>query len=339
MKILVVQTAFIGDAVLTLPMVQVLHKNYPDSTIDLLAIPRTAELFLNHPDVHKIISYDKRKSDRGVFGLIRMSQKICENRYDIAIIPHRSFRSAFLIRLAGIPRRIGFDISGGSFSMTETVRYDKQIHEIERNLSLLKNLGIEISSRVLPELYPSTEDKKNVDELLSGKNIKSSDRLIAIAPGSVWATKRWLPERYAELIRLLSNDGFVPVLIGGKEDRILCESIAKESDARTLVLAGDLSLLQSAEVLRRALVLVTNDTAPMHLAVAMRIPVVTIFGPTAPSFGFAPYGENDVVVETLGLSCRPCRIHGSKRCPVKTFDCMKRIEVKRVFEEVVKRIK
>ena len=127
------------------------------------------------------------------------------------------------------------------------------------------------------------------------------------------------------------------VLIGGREDEALCNRIAVESKAvEVYVTAGKFTLLQSAELLRRCKVLVSNDSAPMHLAVAMRTPVIALFGATVPSFGFAPYGEKDIVVQTEGLPCRPCSIHGGDKCPIGTFDCMVRISAEMVFEKVVR---
>jgi heptosyltransferase-2 len=158
---------------------------------------------------------------------------------------------------------------------------------------------------------------------------------VAVAPGSVWNTKRWPADRFADLVRRLNAARLPVVLVGGKDDVPLCDEIARAAGhPAVLNVAGRLSLLQSAELIRRCRLVVSNDSAPMHLAVAMRVPVVAIFGATVPSFGFSPAGPRDVVVETGGLSCRPCGIHGGKRCPVGTFECMLAIDTARVFDRV-----
>ncbi len=336
-SIVVIQTAFIGDAVLTLPMIQRLKKRYPESSIDVVAIPRTAEIFGSHPAIRNVVIYDKRHTERGVRGILGMVRKLATSSYDVALIPHRSFRSAIIAALARIPVRVGFDTNAGAFLMTHIVPYRSDIHEIERDETLLREIGIPVAGRELPSLNPGADDEAFVGKILDEAGISSGTPLMAIAPGSVWATKRWLPDRYAGLIRMLHERGFVSALVGGKEDETLCTRIAAESGCPSLVAAGRLTLLQSAALLRRVKVLVTNDTAPMHLAVAVGTPVVAIFGATVPAFGFSPYGDSDTVVETSGLPCRPCSIHGGHNCPIKTFVCMKGISIQTVLDEVLKR--
>lgn len=337
-SIVVIQTAFIGDAVLTLPMIQRLRQTYPDAPVDVVVIPGTAPLFQSHNAVRNVIVYDKRGSDRGPRGILRIVRALLSHEYEAALIPHRSFRSALIPALARIPRRIGFDKSSGAFLMTHVIPYRRDIHEIERNLSLLRELAVPPGGKELPSLYPSSGDREYVSHMLGEAGIPAGTPFIAVAPGSVWATKRWLPERYTQLLKMLSKKGIASVLVGGKEDESLCREIISGVAGPPLVAAGRLTLLQSAALLQRARVLVTNDTAPMHLAVAMRTPVVAIFGATIPAFGFAPYGYSDTIVETAGLPCRPCGIHGGKRCPIKTFDCMVMISEERVFNEVLRKL-
>ncbi len=341
-NILVIQTAFLGDVVLTTPLVQIAKRNFGLAKIDFAATPETAGVLRNHPAINEIIVFDKRGKHSGVFGLLRMAKALKERKYDVALVPHRSMRSALLVRLAGIPRRVGFNRSTGRFLLTDVVRYEQNIHEVERNLSLLKALHASSKDTELPALYPSREDVSAVETFFRESKILEPASLIGVAPGTVWNTKRWLKERYVELVQRLVEGHLSVALIGGKEDESLCDEIVRLStlgrtrqrqDGQVVNAAGTLSLLQSAELLRRCRLLVCNDSAPMHLAVAMRTPVVAIFGATVPQFGFAPYGKDDVVVETSGLTCRPCSIHGGGKCPIKTFVCMKEITVDRVYEK------
>ena len=334
-KILVIQTAFLGDAILTLPLVQILKKHFPDSTLDIVVTPHAAGLFENHPAITRIVRYDKRGSDKGIRGFNLLKRALREQHYDLAIIPHRSIRSALLARFAHIPERVGFNSSGGKFLMTKLVRYRKDLHEIERNLSLLQGIGLENSGHILPTLYPSEKDKIAVSAFLVNVGDGAGKNLVAIAPGTIWNTKRWPKERFAEVARQLVRDRCVVALIGSSADRPLCEEIASMAGGEgVLNSAGSLTLLQSAELVPRCKVIISNDSAPMHMAVAVRTPVVAIFGATVPAFGFSPYGERDTVVETLDLSCRPCSIHGGERCPIKTFDCMLRIDSLQVLQKV-----
>ena len=334
-RILVIQTAFIGDVILTLPLVQVLKRNFEDAEIDVVATPGAAGLFTNHPAITRVIPYDKRGVDSGIGGFLRLRQRISGTAYELAIVPHRSVRSAFLAFTSGIKRRIGFNNSAGRLLFTDIVRYRTEKHEIERNLSLLDALSVGGSNRELPSLYPGDDDKRTIDRLLKDSDLNQSRQLVSIAPGTIWNTKRWLKERFAEVARQLAKEGHSLVLIGSEADRALCDEIRKlANDRHILNTAGSLTLLQSAELIRRSTVIISNDSAPMHIGVAVRTPVVAIFGATVPSFGFSPYGDRDVVVETLGLSCRPCSIHGGHVCPIKIFVCMRDIEVDRVLATV-----
>jgi heptosyltransferase-2 len=335
-RILIVQTAFLGDVVLTLPLVQVVRQFFAFSKIDLVVVPRAADLLRTHPDIHQVIEYDKYGTERGLRGFLALVRRIRSVSYDLALVPHRSLRSALLVSLAGIPLRIGFDRSAGRWMFSKTVRYRPDLHEIERNLSLLEAIGIEYHSRELPRVFPSTEDIQRIEKLLFDLEVPNPQQMIALAPGTIWQTKRWLKERYAALANTLAQDRFEVVLIGGEDDRVLCSEIQQLSgSSRVYNTAGMLTTRQSAELIRRCRLLVSNDSAPMHLAVAVGTPVVAIFGATVPAFGFAPYGKHDLVVETLGLPCRPCSIHGGDRCPIRTFECMKAISHERVYRKVM----
>jgi heptosyltransferase-2 len=335
-NILVIQTAFIGDAILTLPLVRGLKEYFPHANIDILVTPRAQDLFKDHPDIHEAIPFDKRGRDKGFAGLRKMVRMLRGRRYDLAFVPHRSLRSALASWLARIPLRIGFDRSAGRFLFTKSVRYGKDLHEIDRNLTLLEGIGIKDHPRTLPRLYPSGEDAKVVDKLLFELEIGNVQRLIALAPGTVWNTKRWLKERFASLAVNLDGEGYEILLVGGMEDRELCSEVCALSGSMKIHnTAGKLSLLQSAELIRRCKLLVANDSAPLHLAVGVGTPVVAVFGATVPAFGFAPMGRFDSVVEIRNLRCRPCSSHGGDRCPIKTFECMTGITHERVFARVM----
>ena len=322
-NILVIQTAFIGDAILTLPLLQVLRQYYTQSTIDVVVIPRTAEIFANHPAISHIFQFDKRGKDKGAKGVWRIWKKLAPQKYDLIIVPHRSLRSACIMWLLKPGMSIGFDRCTGHWLFKKNVRYNPSVHEIERNLTLLQPLGISPAAGELPRLYPSDQDVRMIDMVVHANGLNKFSALIAIAPGTVWNTKRWPSDRFAAVCRQIESEHCAVVLLGGTEDEVLCKQVQEMSQAKNcFMFAGKLSLLQSAELLRRCQVLISNDSAPMHLAVAMGIPVIAIFGATVPEFGFAPRGTHDIVLETKGLSCRPCSIHGGDVCPIKTFDCM-----------------
>ncbi len=322
-KILIIQTAFIGDAILTLPIIQVPKQNYAQSSIDVIVVPRTAEVFANHPAISNIIQYDKRGSDKGIKGLWRLRTKLKSLNYDLVIVPHRSLRSALLTWLLKPTMSIGFDRSAGRWLFKKIVRYNSSAHEIERNLSLLSPLKLPHVAIELPQLYPSNQDVKIIDSIMNEYGLNRYKNILAVAPGTIWNTKRWPADRFAAVCEQIAFENIAIVLVGGREDEILCEEVREIAHIKNVFsVAGKLSLLQSAELIRRCKVLISNDSAPMHLAVAIGTPVVAIFGATVPEFGFAPRGPRDVVIEKKGLKCRPCSIHGGDVCPIKTFECM-----------------
>ncbi|RIK55854.1 lipopolysaccharide heptosyltransferase II [candidate division KSB1 bacterium] len=274
--------------------------------------------------------FDKRGQQRGANALWRFAKALRAENYDLAIVPHRSLRSALLVWLARIPRRVGFDRSAGAFLFTQRVRYQEK-HEVERNLDLLRPFG-EIPEKLKPRVDWDEADAARATELT--KNVDSKRIWCALAPGSVWATKRWPADRFAELANALIAEVNANVfLIGGQSDAELCREIQQSVGENCFNLAGMLSLRQSAALLDRCAILISNDSAPTHLGVATNCKVLTIFGPTVPRFGFAPYGEGHGVIEH-DLPCRPCSAHGSKECPIGTHACMLEITVEEVFTRV-----
>ena len=194
-RVLIIQTAFLGDAILTLPLVQVLKQKNPGWQIDFLCIPATSILFKHNPLINKLIVYNKRGGD----SFTRIKKEV-KNNYDIVISPHRSSRSSLIAYFSKSQKRITFDKSSLSFLYTDKVKYITEVHEIQRNLSLLSPLGIKEDNIVKPELYLSSEEENKINELFAAEKITDTDDLIALAPGSVWFTKRYPKEKFSEVL-------------------------------------------------------------------------------------------------------------------------------------------
>lgn len=333
-RILIIQTAFLGDVILCTPLIRAARELFPNSFISFLLIPETRNVLENNPHLNEILVYDKRGEEKGLKNFVKQVRRIKKKEFDLAIIPHRHIRSALLAYLAKIPQRIGFDKSAGSFFFTRKVRYQDNLHEVGRNLCLLNDFSHDLSNKT-PELFPSSEDFSYASQLLYDAGIKDDDKMVGIAPGSVWATKRWLPERFAQVSDLLIKEaGSKVVFLGSKQDEKLCLEIANLMEEEPVILAGKANILQSAAVISKCKVILSNDSAPVHIASAMKKPVVAIFGSTVPEFGFAPYGEGNIVIEKK-IECRPCGIHGKNKCPKKHFKCMTEITTQEVFEALL----
>ena len=332
-RVLVVQTAFLGDLILTLPLIQAAKDALPESQVWVLVIPATAEILTGHPAVDGFMIYDKRGRDRGFLGLWRMARRLRNGRFGLALIPHRSLRSALLIAMAGIPQRVGFGSSGGFFTFSRKVSRCRDVHEVERNLDLLRALNYQFQPEP-PRVYPGDEHRRQAEDFLAGHHIHPGQALVGVAPGSVWPTKRWLPEGFARVIRKLQEKrGVRVVLLGGAADRDLCHQIARSAGGDVPIAAGELSLLPAAALMENCRLVLSNDSAAAHLAAAAGRPVVAIFGPTVPQFGFAPFGKDHLIVQKE-LDCRPCGIHGGNRCRRRTFACMREISPRQVLQAI-----
>lgn len=319
--VLVLQTSFIGDMVLTTPLIEHLAAAAP---VDVLAIPSTAPLLANNPSVREVIVYDKRGHDSGTAGFIRLARAVGDRNYVRAYFAQGSLRSGALGVAARIPERIGFGTSAGRRFYTRRVPYDEGIHHARRLLSLATDAT---GLSVRPRVFPGAAEQRAVNELLSAAGY-AGETLVALAPGSIWGTKRW--PSYAELAMRLPARVLV---IGGKEDaRIATDIVSRAPSA--IDATGKLSLLGSAEAIARCAAIVTNDSAPQHLASAMGTPTVSIFGPTVPEFGFGPLAPRRDVIGHDGLSCRPCDRHGPQRCPLGHWRCMREIEASIVADAV-----
>ena len=330
MKVLVIQTAFVGDVVLSTPLFEAARKLLGADYIGAVVRPETSDLLCNSPYVDEIIAYDKTKEQKGLLDLLRLGQRLRKSSYDIALIPHRSFRSALLGYLANIPIRVGFDQNTGRFLLTDRIPY-RAIHEVDRNLSLLAFSSLDTTG-IQPRLYPDDQDRKKAEALAQEFGLTSTEKICGISPCSVWATKRWLPKRYSEVIRRFTEEfGCRTVLFGSANDRSLCDDIAAMSGVDPLNSAGKLSLLQSAALADRCNAFVSNDTGMGHIAAAMNTPVVAIFGPTVPAMGFTPHGIGHRIVET-NMDCRPCSSHGGEQCPINPHDCMRSVTVDQVMD-------
>jgi heptosyltransferase II len=332
-KVLIIQTAFIGDVILTLPMAQVLKREVTDAKVDFMCIPTTAELLNGNPYINEVIVYNKRKG--GFRGLWQIAREVKVRDYDVIISPHRSYRSSLIVYMSGCEKTISFDKSDMSSLYKTTVPYVADIHEIQRDLRLLEPLGIKEGNIIRPELFPSNADKSKIDNLLAETG-QADKGFVCIAPGSVWFTKRYPKEKLLNLLNILAERNISVFLIGGKNDTDLGDYLYENSGKGNVFnTIGKLSLLESAELIRRANLLVTNDSAPLHIGNAMGTDVIAIYGATIPGFGFYPYRKNDVIFETNGLPCRPCSIHGGDKCPIGTFICMHNIREEDVANKVV----
>ena len=306
MRILIIHTAFIGDIVLSTPLIQKIRDIYPESEIDYLTLPGNKSIISNNPNLRDIILYDKKGADKGIKGFFRILKIVKNNKYDLAIIPHRFIRSIMLAKMAGIKKLVGFDVATGSFLLTDVRHYDMKKHEVERLLDLVDYNG----ERVPLGIYPSEEDYKKINEILNGRQYRN---LITVAPGSQRPEKIWPMEKYDELIkRLTENKENLIAITGGKAEKSL------KSD-----------------------IVISNDSAPIHIGSAFEKPfVIGIFGPGKRGLGFFPWTEKSNVIEDNefyenSITAIPEKQHAYSK---EYYKGIPGITVDRVYGEVVKRL-
>lgn len=285
--------------------------------------PGSAPLLANNPAIRRVIVWDKRGRDHGARGLRRMAEVVrAPDRHAIAYCVQGSWRSAALAVLAGYRSRAGFDTSAGRWLYTQRVRHRADWHHARRLLSLAGR-EVDAGTSPRPRLYPANAERLAVDDVLR-KGPNDDRPLVALAPGSIWGTKRWpyFPALAAQLI-----ERYRVTVIGSADDAGLAQEIRAATSDRVVDATGRLPLLASAELIGRCALLVTNDSAPQHLASAMGTPTLTVFGPTVPSFGFGPLAPRAAVVEHPTLPCRPCHPHGPSTCPLGHWRCMRELDV------------
>jgi heptosyltransferase-2 len=317
-KILLIQTAFIGDVILATPVIEALRKHRSDVVLDVLVRKGNEGLLGNNPGINKILIWDKKTDKYSNFR--KVIKEVRSNKYDIVINLQRFASTGIITALSKAKKTIGYDKNPFSFLFTE--RYPHIIdtagskHEVDRNLSLLKNIIGEVRER--PAMYPSkTEDSKTLP-------YKSSP-YICMAPSSVWFTKQLPFEQWVKLIKKkVSEDPARNIyLLGAKgEAEYINSIIAAAGSERAINLAGQFSFLDTASLMRDAQMNYVNDSAPLHIASAMNANVTAFFCSTVPAFGFGPLSDHSTILQSPEpLSCRPCGLHGHRECPKGHFRC------------------
>lgn len=343
-KIAVWNTAFLGDAVLTLPLLQSLKKAWPESEIDYYVRGGLRPLFSANPVISNVYEFNKQAEQRSLGALMAFGERIAKRGYELWISPHPSLRSAWLARKSGAHTRIGYGKPCyNRFFYTSLVdRCFPELHEIDRLLRLLKPLGLSEMS-TWPELVlPPAFIERSKDFFAALGRVP----VLGLHPGSVWGTKRWPAAYFSRLGQLALDRGAHVLVFGGPGEEEMAsdvlvgisDMVSRSAQERVHNMAGKLSLPELAACISGLDCYVGNDSGPMHLAWCQRVPVVALFGPTTPSLGFAPLGKDAIVMELEGLPCRPCSLHGPETCPLKHHRCMNDLLPELVWPEVEKRL-
>jgi heptosyltransferase-2 len=332
-RILIIQTAFLGDVVLITPLIRATRGLFPEAVIDVLVIPETAPVLANNPHIRHILTFDKKGNKALAF--MRTLGAIRSNRYDLAISPHSSLTTAYLMRLGGIRQRLGFDRWRASKHLTLKVPHLEGIHKTRRSLHLL-SVFTDAEFDMQTEVFPDDAMVARAMGMIAGLP-RPGRPVIAVFPGSIWFTKRWPEDHFVELLKGLDAAGFNLIVGGSPSERDLCESVIRASGAPALDIAGETGPLESAAVIAQCDLVICNDSAPLHLANAVKTDVFAIGGPTdMRRMGYFPFRERDLIFE-VDLECRPCGSHGGRRCPRGHHRCMRDLKREVILAKVLER--
>jgi heptosyltransferase-2 len=332
----------LGDAVMCEPALRGLRGLFPDAQVTLLVKPAVADLFVGHPAVTRLLTYDIKGRHAGLAGKWALARQLRRQGFDLAVLFQNAFEAAFLAFLARVPRRYGYATDGRSVLLSDPVAVPDPrllVHQVRYYWDLLKPLGLSGDPPV-PELVVLPEEEQAMVGRCAQGGVTPTDIVVGINPGSTYGdAKRWLPERFAEVTERLCRtihkspgQQVSVVILGAKGEERVGQEIAARLSSRSLVLSGATTIRELMAAVKRCSLLLTNDTGPMHIASAFKVPVVAVFGPTDWRTT-SPFGGAHAIVREP-VDCAPCLL---RECPID-HRCMTRVTVDQVYEAATKQL-
>ncbi len=339
-RILIIRLSSLGDVILTTPVIGALKAKFPHSELFFLTKARYGDLLRNDPRIFSLVEFDPAGKDRGLSGFMSLISELRSHDFDLLVDLHANLRS-FLIRHL-VKSRVKLKSRKRWLSRFLMVHFKflktRPVSTVNSYLEVLKQLNVNTTeNRILVFLNP--EDVDFSDHFLLEQQVKKDDIVVGVHPGAKWDTKRWDEEKFARVCRSLAETpGYKILLLGDESEAKLIGEIGKDVPDDRLVKVVGLPLGKVLSLIKRCDCFITNDSGPMHIASALGVPVVAIFGPTHPKLGFAPVGSRDVVL-CADVKCSPCSLHGEKRCGKRSRFCMDLIEPDMVIEAVERLLK
>ncbi len=332
-RIVIIQTAYIGDTALSLYFAQQIRNNYPKAEIAFICTPIASEIVSAAKCIDKCIGYDKRNRNNGLSGIKTIAEEVNNWGADIVFSLHRSLRSSILANLIKANHKFGFANSALSSVYNHKAKYYPNLHEIERNAELLDSVELSQSNKIPNVKFKDIPVNNEIEAVISELQNTES---IMLSPGSVWETKKWLPEYFRRTAHSLRNSGYRVIISGSAKEKDLCEYIAEGNSA--INIAGKANLYETMKLMQKCRLVICNDSAPTHLAMLANRAVMTIYGATSPMFGFYPLGLHSSSIINPDMACHPCLIHGSNKCPLGHLQCMKGITPENIVQKAISTI-
>lgn len=332
-RILVIRLDRIGDLVLSTPVLTALRDAFPGAAVSVMVQPVCEDLVQGHPAVHEVIVYDKRGKHRSPFQTMRFALSLRSHKFDVALVLHPTNRSHWIVWLAGIPTRIGYARKLGAWLLNRPLVHRKQEgtrHERDYTLELLKPLGI-TPRAIPPTVALQDKAKSSVEAMLTQASIPSTHRLVTIHPSASCPSKRWLPERFAQVAdRLIEEQGVSVCIVAAATELVHAEAVKRAMRRDAVMLAGKLSVAELTACLVRSELLVSNDSGPVHIAAAVGTAVVDIFGRNQRGLSpqrWGPIGEGHIILHK-DVGCVTCLAHN---CDIQ-FRCLTELTVDEVYQ-------
>lgn len=330
-RILIRAANWVGDALMSTPMIRAARRNFPHAEITVLAKPWVSPVFEHSPDIDRIFLYEAAGRHRGNTGILRLAKELRSRNFDMALLIQNAFEAALISFLAGIPVRAGYNTDGRTLLLTHPLKRTKEIkkrHQIDYYLGITEGLGLHTFGREM-HLHFSPEERQKRERILKKRNIPADRGIIGLNPGAAYGSaKRWLPRRFAETgkkLRQMRKD--LPIVIfGGPGEEALGESICRMIGEGAFSLAGKTGLREAMSLIEMCRLFITNDSGLMHVAAALKIPQIAVFGPTDSSTT-SPAATNARMIR-VPVPCSPCM---KQECPLGHHQCMTAVSTDMVF--------
>jgi len=329
LKIVILAPNWIGDAVLSLPVLDACFRLWPGASLTVLARAQVAELFEARKPEVRVLGYERGNGPQRLRKLMGLGRKLRREGFELALLLPNSLSSAVVARIAGVPQRVGYSTDGRGWLLTQRLedrRKERGLHQVDYYLGLLRSFGAYRVDRI-PRLKLKPAVTERGLALLDVLGIDRNELLIGIHPGAAYGeTKRWFPERFARVMDLLQKPGRRCVLLGGPGEERVAEKISTITAHPPINTVGKTTIAEALALISRCGFFLSNDSGLMHAAAALEIPQVALFGSTDPG-KTAPLNDKAVVIQPEGVSCTPCF---KSECP-ENLECMKAITVNEVY--------
>jgi heptosyltransferase-2 len=339
-KILIIRLSSLGDIVLTTPVIKSLKEKFPQTKIFFLTKRQYQDLLKNDPHIFSLIKFDPKEKHQGISGFFKLIQELKAFEFDLVVDLHANLRSFLIRHLLKAKVKVRYDKRWLARFLLVHFKFIKvkPLHTVDSYLGALKKIGVN-SVEKDPQIFLDEEGENFLKDFLIEKNIEKDDIVVGIHPGARWETKRWDEEKFSRVCQILTRKPEVKIiLVGDQKDQEVIYRISHQAKDEKIFKAVNLPLNKFMSLIKRCDCFITNDSGPMHIASALGVPVVAIFGPTHPQLGFSPLGSGNVVL-TANVKCSPCSLHGEKKCRKKSRLCMDLIQPEMVADAVEKLLK